>query len=322
MSTQMEERLAAALHDLTGDHPYVPDFDVIARRARRSARREVLVRGGASVSALAVAAAAIGLATAGGGSAGPVPPVPADRLDQLAVTLAADPAPAGDATEVVRTTSYPGQSPTRGADLYADDGRYFYSQDPAGLAAEVRSDDNVANGVFGREVSIAKRAAAGSDADTAARQMAAAALDPGTASTFVPSPPSVPLPPGLSGAQAKAYLLAHAPSGPVVVDDNDIWVNALDALVAGAGQPQVRAGVLRILSTLPGITVTDTTTDGIPTVTISATGTPDTAGGYRETLVIGAANALPLAFTGGNVGAAPSVTVTYHVSRVTLADLH
>jgi hypothetical protein len=44
-------------------------------------------------------------------------------------------------------------------------------------------------------------------------------------------------------------------------------------------------------------------------------------GNYQETLVIGAKTGVPVTFTGGVPGQAPGVTVTYQVTRVSLADI-
>jgi hypothetical protein len=82
----------------------------------------------------------------------------------------------------------------------------------------------------------------------------------------------------------------------------------------------VRAGVLRILSTLRDVTVTNTTTNSQPTLTLRA-GAPAMPGNYQETLVIGARTGVPVTFTGGVPGKTPDVTVTYQVTRVTLSKL-
>jgi hypothetical protein len=55
-----------------------------------------------------------------------------------------------------------------------------------------------------------------------------------------------------------------------LIEDGAVWENCEDALVAGSGNPQVRAGVLRLVSALPGITVTHGTVDGQPTLTLTA----------------------------------------------------
>lgn len=44
-------------------------------------------------------------------------------------------------------------------------------------------------------------------------------------------------------------------------------------------------------------------------------------GNYHETLVTGAQTGIPVTFAGGVPGQAPSMTVTYQVTWVTLADI-
>jgi hypothetical protein len=106
----------------------------------------------------------------------------------------------------------------------------------------------------------------------------------------------------------------------VGITDNYLWENSLDALTAGAGNPQVRVGVLRLLSTLPEVTVTNTTTDGQPTLTLAA-GSPAFPDNYQEALTINARTGVPVAFAGGTPGQKPNVTIAYQVFRVTLAAI-
>ena len=168
---------------------------------------------------------------------------------KLAAYLAAEPQPAGDATLVERETGAPGQASINVWDLYTDDGRYFFSQTEAGLPAQVKEDNNQGDGQFGREVAAATYAVTG-DLDTAALKMAWA-------------PNTTPVPAWLS-AQVKDMS-----AGGLQID-NYVWENSEDALIAGSGNPQVRAGVLRLVSALPGITVTRGTADGQPTLTLTA----------------------------------------------------
>ena len=228
--------------------------------------------------------------------------------------------PLGDATKVIRTTTITGKAPTIGADLFADDGDYFYSDDPAALPALVKADQNLANGVFSRDVAAAQFAANGGDLLTAQKRMAGAALDPGTPYRFVAGKAPSPFPPGLTGVQKKEYLEAHTASQKVaVVDFNSTWSNSLDALIAGAGRPNVRAGVLKILSTLPNVTVSDSTTGGKPTLTLTETD-QGTSTPYVESLVIGAKDGVPVRLDGAAKDG-PSVTITYQVNRVILSNL-
>ncbi len=103
--------------------------------------------------------------------------------------------------------------------------------------------------MFGREVAAAIYAVTG-NLDTAALKMAWAS-------------DTTPVPAWLS-AQVK-----NMSAGGLQID-NYVWEGCEDALIAGSGNPQVRAGVLRLVSVLPGITVTHGTVDGQPTLTLTA----------------------------------------------------
>jgi hypothetical protein len=234
------------------------------------------------------------------------------RLMTLAADVAAEPRPTGDATLVERETGNPGQKTINVWDLYTDDGRCFFSQAEAGLPAQVQEDNNQGAGQFAREIAAATYAVTG-NLDTAALKMAWA-------------PDTTPVPAWLS-AQLK-----NMSAGGLQID-NYVWENSEDALVAGSGNPQVRAGVLRLVSALPGITVTRGTVDGQPTLTLTAgaaelghTGVDkadpkkETGPAYQEAITINADTGVPLGFVGGPAGQV-GVTVTYVVTRVKLADI-
>ena len=156
-------------------------------------------------------------------------------LVRFAGYVSASPAPAGNATVVERTaTSADGQATTV-YDLYADDGQYFFSPTPGGLAGEVSAHHNLAGGQFAREVAAAKLAATG-DVQTAAQDMADAP-DP---SHVVDRNEKV------NQAAIKAKEAATGqPQSCGTLFDNWAWEESQDALIAGSGQPDVRAGVLR-----------------------------------------------------------------------------
>jgi hypothetical protein len=332
MNSPTEQQLGAAFRDLVAEQPFIPDVSAIEHRVRQARRRGRIARGGIGAGVVAVAAvAAVGVASA-------VPSAPAGTvrasgahpaktgasassasstdarppLMKLAADLAADPRPAGDATLVERETGAPGQASINVWDLYTDDGRYFFSQTEAGLPAQVKANNNQGAGQFGREVAAAADAVTG-DLDAAALKMAWA---PGT----------TPVPAWLS-AQVKNMSV-----GGLQID-NYVWENCEDALVAGSGNPQVRAGVLRLVSALPGIAVTHGSVDGQPTLTLTAgaaevgyAGTgqanpkADTGPAYQEAITINADTGIPLGFAGGPAGKV-AVTVTYVVTRVNLADI-
>jgi hypothetical protein len=97
-------------------------------------------------------------------------------------------------------------------------------------------------------------------------------------------------------------------------------MDSMDTLIEGAGNPDVRIGVLRILSTLSEVVVTNTTTNGQPTITLTASA-PALPSNYQEAITINASTGIPVSFAGGTPGQTPSVTITYQVSRVTLANI-
>ncbi len=158
---------------------------------------------------------------------------------KLAAYLAAEPAPKGDATLVERETGTPTQAGVSVWDLYTDDGRYFFSRTEAGLPAQVRENDTQGDGWAGREVAAAIYAVKG-NLDTAKLKM------------------------------AWPYATAAPTFSSALIEDGAVWENCEDALVAGSGNPQVRAGVLRLLSALPDIILTHGTADGQPTLTLTA----------------------------------------------------
>lgn len=332
MNSPTEQHLGAAFRDLVAEQPFTPDVSAIEHRARQARRRDRIARGGIGVGVVAVAAvAAVGVASA-------VPSAPAGTaqasgahpantgastsstgstdaqppLMKLVANVAAEPRPAGDATLVERETGAPGKASINVWDLYTDDGRYFFSQREAGLPAQVKENNNQGDGQFGREVAAATYAVTG-DLDTAVLKMAWA-------------PDATPVP-----AWLKAQVKNMSVGGLQI--DNYVWENCEDALVAGSGNPQVRAGVLRLVSALPGITVTHGTVDGQPTLTLTAGAAElgnvgidkanpkaDTGPAYQEAITINADTGIPLGFAGGPVGKV-AVTVTYVVTRVNLADI-
>ena len=73
----------------------------------------------------------------------------------------------------------------------------------------------------------------------------------------------------------------------------------------GPAQPQVRAGVLRLLSTLPEVTVRSADINGEATLTLTATA-PALPADYQETLTINGTTGVPIGFAGGAPGTGPT----------------
>ncbi len=61
-------------------------------------------------------------------------------LVKLSERIAAEPTPTGDATLVLRHHTFPDDKDFTGADLYVDDGRYYYAPTLAGLQGSGKSD--------------------------------------------------------------------------------------------------------------------------------------------------------------------------------------
>ena len=326
MNSPTEQQLGEAFRDLVAEQPFTPDVSAIEQRARQARWRHWIVRGGVGAGIVAVAAVTA-VSVVSSAPSKPARPAQASGthpatarasaspsasagtqqpLVQLATVIAAEPQPTGNATLVERSTTLAGQATVTVWDLYADDGRYFFSQTESGLPAQVQEDNSQGGGQFAREVAAAEYAVTG-NLDTAALKMAWAA-------------DTTPVPAWLQ-AQVKDMS-----AGGLQID-NYVWENCEDALVVGSGNPQVRAGVLRLVSVLPGVSVTHGTVDGQPTLTLTAgaaeLGGPGGAGGstYQEATTINAQTGIPLKFTGGPAGGPADTTVTWKLTRVNLADI-
>jgi hypothetical protein len=286
------------------------EHQIVAFARRPTQRRHVIrVRTGIAAGvAAAVAFAFVGLSL---DSTSKVPTASKGHLTPLVLladNVNASPAPVGNAELVARTTSGGGTSVTV-YDLYADNGEYFFSQTESGLAGQVSANNNLAGGLFTREIAAAKLAAGG-NVQTAAQDMADA---PDPSNVISPSQ-------AVNSASAAAKQAATGQPQEGNLYDNWVWENSQDAIIASAGQPQVRAGVLLILATLPGVTVTSGTAGGQSTLVLTA-GTPEMGYGLFEQLTINATTGVPVSFASGTPGQAPSGTISYQVSRVTTGNI-
>jgi hypothetical protein len=120
----------------------------------------------------------------------------------------------------------------------------------------------------------------------------------------------------------KGATIKPKPYSPKAVQrhfDNALWTYSTEALSAGDGNTQVRAGVLRVLSTIDAVSVKKSTTKGKATLTITAG--PEVFGGEGgEVLTIDAKNGM-LVKDVSTVPGLPRAFTTYESSRVTTARL-
>jgi hypothetical protein len=306
---------------------------VMARIAgRKTTSSRVRRRVFAGTGAFATAAAAVTLVAVSLGSVGTATPIAgAAVLTHLADHIKANATlqVPGDATLVLRTQAYPDGTSSSEADLFTDSGEYFSTPAESGLPAAIAENANVGNGFSAREIKAAEDAVNG-DLATACQEMATAPYDNGvrpanTGADTAALRQKIDAQTNLTAAQ-KAALIAkitaevNSPSGQQAETDNYIWMDSVDALSEGAGNPEVRIGVLRILSTLSEVAVTNTTTNGQPTITLTASA-PALPANYQEAITINASTGVPVSFAGGAPGQTPSVTITYQVSRVTVANI-
>lgn len=315
-------------------------------RSRRPVRRRVRSRSmrfALPGIAVAACAAAVVLATSGGSTgSGPgltptvhsptvhspaVQSASAKQLNHLSMRLAADTAPIGDATLVLRTQTYPSGSPITGADLYADNGNYYYATSLSGLPAAIAANETVntdASDSEVRDIAAAKAALTG-PIDAARKQMSIANLDPGVQPKLLgpnsANDADLPAAQRKKFAEIKANAEAQDIQPEMSQEDSSIWDNSMDALTAGAGDPQVRAGVLKLLATVPQIQVTQGTLNGQPTLILSAKLLSSKSGIYQEQLILNANTGVPVQFIGGNIGQTPGVTIGYTINRVTVASI-
>jgi hypothetical protein len=316
-------------------------------RARDHRRVALGVRGkvgiGAGIGAVA-AAVAVFVAMSAPQSAGPAGSAgsasrqapaassPANsRLVSLAAFVMASSGPLpGDASLIIRHQPTPAGPVEITYNLYSDSGAYYAvdaqgegAQDAAqakrALTAAVNHHENLSYG-GAREVAAARYAAT-SDLATARERMDNALPNN---DYYLPLAQRKAI--WAKGAKARAEIAREKgiktpfkmPAGKTLQEDinSTIWDNSFDSLSQGAGSPQVRAGVLRLLSTVPEVTVVKSRTSGQPTLTLTAAFFND----GTQVLTINAKTGMPISFGSRLKGTKP-VLDTFHVSRVTMADV-
>jgi hypothetical protein len=205
--------------------------------------------------------------------------------------------------------------------LYTDGGALYSGDDKQTLVKAVADHANQADSVDTREVAAARYAADGNL--TTARELMVNAT-PNDYFLSLAAREKI----WAKGAAARQALMREKgiktpltmPTGKALQADIDdsVWDNSIDSLTWGAANPEIRAGVLRLLSTLPEVTVVKSTTGGQPTLTLTAG--PALLEGGKQVLTINAKTGMPISSVVTLPQVATSVE-TYQVSRVTLAGV-
>lgn len=317
------------------------------QRARWGTRRTA----GFSVAALGAAAAAVALvvtstsapshhvAATGKPPATAAPAVANPVLAQLAANITASSGQlTGDASLIIQTRTLGSQPPLVSYNLYTNSGIYYGGGTKSYLVwAIAHHDHDALNDSFDVSSVAAARYAATGDLTTARVRMALASGGNPLGLGLSPAARQKIWDKGMAQAKeilkekgAKVKLQANPPTGKALQSavDNYVWMNSTNALTVGGGDPQVRAGVLRLLSTISGITVANSTTGGQPTLTLTVGPGAFGGGPGKEVMVINATTGVPISDWSGDLPPSastgqptPSSMTTYQFSRVTVANI-
>jgi hypothetical protein len=234
----------------------------------------------------------------------------------------------GNASLVIQTQVLNGIPPQVTYNLYTDSGGYYGANNKKGLTAAVDHHQNLAGSwLDARQVVAAARYAATGNLATARERMLNAT--PEQFERLLRDSPSARKKLWEKDmAKARAIFRAKHVKPPAVPTDKilktdinyEIWYNSVNALTVGAGNPHVREGVLRLLSTIPEITVASSTTGGQPTLTLTASPAMNPGSGLpAQVVTISARTGMPISSVWGTPRQKYYSDTTFQVSRVTLA---
>ena len=319
--------------------PAVPLREWGFSRARSRGRGTLGARGkvgiGAGIAAVAAAAAVVLASTSAPPPATTTRPAasstgsvaPASAASSALISLAAfvktaDRPQPGNASLVIAKQVNGGRLMQVVYALYTDGGRLYLGDDKQSLVAAVAGGANLADETNAREIAAARYAATGNLATAVKRMVSALPNDyyDSLAERKAIWAKTAPAREALEKEKGMKVAIPM-PTGKLLQSDidNTLWTASTIALSWGAGNPQIRVGVLRLLSTIPHVSVADSTTDGQPTLTITA-GSALFGGGGDQVLTVNAKTGIPVSSveSGGGV---PTAVQTDQVSRVTLADV-
>jgi hypothetical protein len=265
--------------------------------------------------AKAPAAATSGKAAAGKAAAG-------SPLVSLAAYIKASARPAGDAWLVISTQVNGTKTMQVLYTLYTDSGAIYEGYDVNGIKyAIAHHQDQSSSGGYAPVVKAAALAASESPAQGRTTMLETVG-DP----LFGLSPAAQRTVWDKEQAAAQQIIKEKGgkqkprPYSPQAVQQSlngTLWAFSAEALTDGDGNPQVREGVLRLLSTIPGVSVAQSTTNGEATLTITA-GPEVFNGDGSEVLTVDAKTGMLVKDVSNTVGI-PVAYTTYQSSRVTAA---
>ena len=203
--------------------------------------------------------------------------------------------------------------------LYTDSGALYLGDDKQTLRAEVVKNENQAESNNAQDVAAARYAASADLASARKRMVDVTSNDYYLSYAARKKIWDKNLPALLKLLREKgSKIVPKMPTGQALQDliNNALWNGCQDALQWSANDPQARAGVMRLLSTIPDLTVVHSKTDGQPTLTITAGAARFQ--GIKQVLTVNAKTGVQLSSVETGAGLATAVE-TDQVSRVTLA---
>ena len=334
MNSPQETQISHELRQLVSGQPFTPDIEAIGRRARQRHRRGLALRGATAAGAAVLAAVGLLAAvhgtggtaagTAAGATASPGRPVNS-KLVSLAALIKASSGPLpGNASLVIQKQVIGGKPMQVSYGLYTDSGNIYAGVDKQTLAAAVAHHANLADFTNAREIAAARYAATGGLATARVRMVNALPNDfflSFAARKKIWEKGAAARQALLRAKGVKTPLKMPMPTGKALQEeiDNSLWTASTIALSWGAGDPEIRAGVLRLVLTIPEVTVADSTTDGQPTLTITA-GPAVFGGDGEQVLTINARTGTPISSV-VTIPQVPTSVETFQVFRVTLTDI-
>lgn len=302
------------------------------RRRKIGAAGRVGIGAGLGVAAAAVAIALV--ATSSTGSSAPAAKIPAaaatgtaagsSPLVSLAAYIKANAQSTGNAWLVISTTVDGAKTMPVLYSLYTDSGAIYsgYSVNDIKYAIAHHQDQSSSGG-YAPLVKAAILASGGSPAQGRTTMLEAAGdpmvgLSPAAQKTLWDKE--------MAAARViikekggKEKPTPYSPGAVQRHEDNLLWTYSTEALSAGDGNPRVREGVLRLLSTISGASVAHSTTNGQATLTITA-GPEVFAGSGSEVLIVDAKTGMLVKQVSSTPGVS-TATTNYRSSRVTAAHL-
>jgi hypothetical protein len=293
--------------------------------AAAAAAIALVATSGSTGSAVPAAAAGSGAGSATTTGTASQSPVPAQSpLVTLAAYIKANDHSAGNASVVIQSQQIGSKTPGVVYQVFADDGAVYSAGSLSGLPAAITPAGNQGSNSYDADLKVAILAANGNLAEDRLKMIdntsnnLGIGLSPAAQKTDWAK---------IDQADKELYKEKDAKGTPPTMTaerakelaDNYLWTNSFIALSTDNGNPLVREGVLRLLSTISGVSVAHTSTDGQATLTITA-GPEVFTGDGSQVVVINANTGTLLSSVSNSTGVPQSVT-TYQVYRVSLADV-